>query len=178
MRLFTHALAGFLIATVLSLPCRAAVVEQTSAGFAIVQTVHIAAPPDKVYDALIHPALWWDSGHTFSGSAANLSLDPHAGGCFCETLADGGSVQHGVVVFAAPGSTLRLRGPLGPFQSQGVDGALTFSLKAAGGGTDLTLENNIGGFMKGGFGEWPARADAMLAQQVAHLKHYLETGAP
>jgi len=178
MRLIYHALAGFLLATAVAFPCRAAVVEQTANGFAIVQTVHIAAPPDKVYAALIHPALWWDKRHTFSGSAANLSLDAHAGACFCEALPNGGSVQHAQVVVAAPGETLRLRGPLGPFQGEGVDGALTFSLKSAGNGTDLTLENNIGGFMKGGFGDWPSRADAMLAQQMAHLKAYLETGAP
>ncbi|MEJ0042863.1 MAG: hypothetical protein WDM81_11940 [Rhizomicrobium sp.] len=82
------------------------------------------------------------------------------------------------VVLAAPGETLRLRGPLGPFQGEGVDGALTFSLKADGDGTALTLSNEMGGFMKGGFGDWPGRADAMLAQQMAHLKQYLETGSP
>ncbi|MEI9991015.1 MAG: SRPBCC domain-containing protein [Rhizomicrobium sp.] len=178
MQRIFHAAIGLLIASVLACPGRAAVVEATANGFAIEQTVHIAAPPAKVYDALVHPAEWWDSGHTFSGSAANLSIEPHAGGCFCEALADGGSVQHAQVVVAAPGETLRLRGPLGPFQDQGVDGALTFALKAEAGGTELTLSNNIGGFMKGGFGDWPGRADAMLAQQMAHLKQYLETGSP
>ena len=177
MQRWFHALAGFAIATALACPAHAAVAEQNANGFAIVQLVHIAAPPGKVYDALIRPARWWDSAHTYSHSAANLSLDARAGGCFCETLPNGGSVQHAQVVVAIPGDTLRLRGPLGPFQGQGVDGALTFSLKAAAGGTDLTLENNIGGFMKGGFGDWPARADAMLAQQMDHLKHYLETGS-
>ncbi len=176
-RLF-HAAAGFAVALALTCPAGAAVIESAPNGFAIEQTVHVAAPPDKVYAALIRPALWWSSAHTFSHSAANLSLDARAGGCFCETLANGGSVQHAVVVDADPGATLRLRGPLGPFQGQGVDSAITFSLKAAGGGTDLVLDNNVGGFMRGGFGEWPARADAMLAEQVARLKAYLETGSP
>jgi len=157
---------------------RAAVVESSAGGFAIQQTAHFVAPPDRVYAALIDPAKWWSSVHTFSGSAANLTLDARAGGCFCEKLPNGGSVQHLVVVDADPGETLRLRGPLGPFQGQGVDGALTFSLKASASGTDLTLDNVVGGFMKGGFGKWPDLADQMLAEQLTRLKHYLETGSP
>lgn len=179
MHRILHAAAGLAIAFALTCPAHAAVVDSGANGFAIQQTVHIAAPPDKVYAALIRPALWWDPGHTFSQSAANLSIDARGGGCFCEKLPNGGSVQHAVVVDADPGETLRLRGPLGPFQGQGVDGALTFSLKgSAAGGTDLVLDNIVGGYMKGGFGEWPVRADVMLAQQVGRLKAYLETGSP
>lgn len=178
MQRTVHAALGFVLAALVALPCRAAVVEETPAGFAIVQTVHLAAPPDKVYAVLVQPSLWWDSGHTYSGSAANLSLDAKAGGCFCEIWAKGDSVQHAVVAVAMPGAMLRLRGPLGPFQGQGVDGALSFALKVEDGGTLLTLTNTIGGYMQGGFGKWPAAADAMLAQQMAHLKAHFETTKP
>lgn len=169
------ALAALLI---LPQPCFAAVVDSQPNGFALQQSFHTAAPPDKVYDALIHPALWWSSAHTFSQSAANLSIDARGGGCFCEKLANGGSVQHAVVVDAEPGEMLRLRGPLGPFQGQGVDSALTFTLKAKDGGTDLTMDNIVGGYMKGGFGDWGAKADGMLSEQMTRLKAYLETGKP
>jgi hypothetical protein len=67
---------------------------------------------------------------------------------------------------------------MGPFQSQGVDGALTFALKAGGDGTDLVLDNNVGGFIKGGMGKWPEAADGMLADLVVHLKYYVESGKP
>jgi len=157
---------------------RAAVVESAANGFAIEQIAHIAAPPDRVYAALLDPAKWWSPRHTFSGSSANLTLDAKAGGCFCEKLPNGGSVQHLFVADLDPGKTLRLRGALGPFQSQGVDGALTFTLKANAGGTDLMLDNIVGGFIKGGFGKWPALADQMLAEQLTRLKRYLETGSP
>jgi uncharacterized protein YndB with AHSA1/START domain len=178
MRRTFHIVAGFAIALALIHPVGAAVTESDAGGFAIQQTVHIAAPPDKVYAALIVPAKWWDARHSYSGDAANLSIDAHGGGCFCEKLPNGGSVEHAEVVVAMPGEMLRLRGPLGPFQGQGVDGALTFTLKAAAGGTDLTLDNVIGGHMKGGFADWPGRADAMLAGQMGRLKAYLETGSP
>ena len=159
------------------IPVHAEVVESGANGFALQRTVHIAANPERVFTALIQPAKWWDSEHTFSGNAANLSIDTKAGGCFCETW-NGGSVQHLVVVNTAPGKTLRLRGALGPFQGQGVDGALTFTLKASGDGTDLTMENVVGGYMKGGFAKWPPLADSMLAGQMVRLKRYIETGSP
>ncbi|HEX3654123.1 MAG TPA: SRPBCC domain-containing protein [Rhizomicrobium sp.] len=170
------ALAGaVLLAQLLS--ARAEVIEAGPNGFALQRTIHIAATPERVYAALIQPAKWWNSDHTFSGSATNLSLDARAGGCFCE-IWSGGSVQPGTIVNAVPGKVLRMRGALGPFQAQGMSGALTFSIKAAGDGADLTMENVVGGFIKGGIGKWPALADSMLAEQMIRLKRYLETGSP
>lgn len=103
----------------------AAAVDVAAGGFTLRDSVEIAAPPDKVYAALIQPARWWSSAHSFSGDAANMTLDARAGGCWCETLPNGGSVLHMTVVFAAPGKTLRLRGALGPFQALAVDGVMT-----------------------------------------------------
>lgn len=157
---------------------KAAVVESNAQGFAIEETVQIKASPAKVYAALIRPENWWDSEHTFSQDAKNLSLDPKAGGCLCEILPGGGSVQHLIVAFTMPGKTIRFRGAMGPFQGQGVDGALTFTLKAGGDGTDLVLDNNVGGFVKGGMGRWPQAADEMMTDLVAHLKYYAENGKP
>lgn len=156
---------------------RADVVESSPSGFALRQTVQIAAAPDKVYAALVQPAKWWSSSHTFSKSAANMSIDAKAGGCFCE-IWKGGSVQHALVVYAQPGVALRLRGPFGPFQGQGVDAALTFSMEAKNGGTEFVMEEVTGGFMQGGMGDWGKKADGMLAEQVARLKQYIETGSP
>lgn len=177
-RIAHFAFGSIVVAASLAAPCRAAVIEQTPSGFAIQQKLHIAAPADKVYAALLVPAKWWNSDHTYSNDAANLTLEARAGGCFCEALPGGGSVQHATVWTLMPGVMLRLRGPLGPFQGQGVDAALTFTLKAAGDGTDLTLDNLVGGYMKGGFGNWPAAADGMLAGTMARLKMYIETGSP
>jgi uncharacterized protein YndB with AHSA1/START domain len=166
--------ALLLVASVLS--ARADVVESAATGFAIVEKAQISAAPEKLYDALIHPENWWNAEHSFSNDAHNLSLDARAGGCLCETLPNGGSVQHLTVIFAAPGKTLRLKGAMGPFQGQGLEGVLTFNLKPEGSGTALELDYNIGGFMKGGFGKMPQAADAMLTDLVAHLKYYAETG--
>lgn len=152
----------------------AAVIETTANGLAVEERVHVAATPDRVYAALIHPEKWWNSQHTFSQDAKNLSLDARAGGCLCETLPNGGSVQHLTVAFAAPGNMLRFRGAMGPFQGEGVDSALTFTLKAKDGGTDLTLDGNWGGYFHGGFDKIAAPADGMLTDLVTRLKQYAE----
>ncbi len=90
----------------------AEVVSAAANGFEVRETAHAAAAPDKVYAGLLLPAHWWNSDHTFSGSAANLTLDARAGGCWCESLPNGGSVEHLRVVFASPGKMLRMRGAL------------------------------------------------------------------
>jgi uncharacterized protein YndB with AHSA1/START domain len=181
-RNFTSVLAGTALAGMLvaaqAIAARATVVDVAPNGFTLSETAHIAAMPDKVYAALIAPSHWWSAEHTFSHDAANLSLDARAGGCWCETLPNGGSVQHLIVVLASPGKMLRLRGALGPFQGLGVDGAMTWTLAAAKDGTDLTLTYALGGYNKGGFDAWSKGADGVLAEQVVRLKRYIETGSP
>jgi uncharacterized protein YndB with AHSA1/START domain len=157
--------------------CRADVAEQTANGFSIETKEQIAAPPDKVYATLIDPARWWNSAHTFSGNAANMTFDARAGGCWCETLKSGGSVQHMTVVYADPGKLLRLRGALGPFQSTGMDGAMNIVLVPKAGGTQLIVVYNLGGFVAGGYGALPKSADGVLNLQFYRLKQLIETGS-
>ena len=170
--------ALILAAALLAAAANADVLDSQPNGFALRETVHVKAPPEKVFDALLHPAQWWNPQHTFGQNAAGLSLDARAGGCLCESLPHGAAVLHATVVYVAPPNALVLRGPLGPFQGQGVDSAITFTLKAEPGGTVLTLDNSIGGYVKGGFDKWPERADAMLTDLVTRLKTYTETGKP
>ena len=147
----------------------AEVTDVAGGGFEIVEQVHVAAAPAAVYAAVIAPARWWDSRHTFSGSAANLTLDAKAGGCWCETLPDGGSALHLTVVQVVPGKSLRLRGALGPLQGMAVEGAMTFSVKSAGTGTDLKVSYVVGGYAKDGFeGLSKAVAETGTADQPGH----------
>jgi len=85
-------------------PAVAEVKSVAPSGFEVASTATIAAPPDRVYSALGDIAHWWSPSHTFSRDAANLSIELRAGGCFCERLKGGGSVQHMQVVYAAPGA--------------------------------------------------------------------------
>ena len=173
-----QALVGALLAAICIGGARASVVSATTSGLALRETVHVMASPDKAYAALIQPSRWWSSEHTFSGSASNMSLDAKAGGCWCEALPGGGSVLHLTVVYAVPGKVLRLRGALGPFQGLAVDGAMTWSLSSAGGGTDIVLIYNLGGSVDGGFQGLAPKVDAVLAEQAARLKQFIDTGSP
>lgn len=152
----------------------AEVLNVASSGFEVHETVHVAASSDKAYAALLLPARWWNSDHTFSGSAANLALDARAGGCWCETLPDGGSVEHMRVVYVAPGKVLRLRGALGPFQGLGVEGSMTWSVKSSAGGTDISLSYLVGGYNKDGFETLSKAADHVLAEQIERLRKFID----
>lgn len=150
----------------------------TPQGFEVVETATVKAAPDKVYAAIVRVQDWWNSAHTFSGSAANLSIEPKVGGCFCEKL-PGGGVEHLRVVFVKPNATLRLRGALGPLQGEGVDGAMTWSLAPDGaGGTKLSLSYIVGGYFRKGADSWAAPVDQVLNEQFARLVRYSETGKP
>jgi uncharacterized protein YndB with AHSA1/START domain len=171
-------LLAFVILLTAAIPAVATVVDVASSGFTVQVSAHIAAPPDKVYSAVTKPGHWWASDHTFSGDARNLTLNAKAGGCWCERLPAGGSVVHLSVVYVDPAKVLRLRGALGPFQGYGVEGAMTWTLKASGDGTDLSLTYALGGYYKDGFEPWSKGADGVLTDQVARLKRFIETGSP
>jgi len=156
----------------------AEVVDQQANGFSVQETGTVAASPDRVYAAIADIGHWWSSDHSFSHDAKNMHMDARAGGCWCETLPDGGSVMHMTVAYAAPGKLLRLRGALGPFQATGMEGVLSFALKPNGASTDVTVTSENGGYMKGGPGPLPKLADGVLAEQLLRLKKFVETGAP
>jgi hypothetical protein len=167
--------AGALAAAVsIGRPAAAEVISAGQSGFEIRETAHVAAAPDKAYAALLQLSRWWSSEHTYSGSAANLTLDARAGGCWCETLIDRGSVEHMHVVYVAPGKVLRLRGALGPLQGLGVEGAMTLSIKAGASGTDITMSYAAGGYVKDGFDGLSKGVDHVLGEQLERLRKLID----
>ena len=170
-----RAIAALVLALALAAPARSEVKSVTPSGFEVATVTTIAAPAERVYAAFGEVARWWSPSHTFSKDAANLSLELRAGGCFCERLKEGGSVQHLQVVYAAPGEGLRLRGALGPLQTEGVDGTLSWSLKPVEGGTGVTQSYVVGGYIRGGMEQWAPRVDRVLDEQLQRLKGFVES---
>lgn len=159
-------------------PAHAEILASDERGFVVRQTVDVGVSAPEAWRVLVKPATWWSSEHTFSGEAANLSLDPVAGGCFCEKLppskqggagAQAGSVQHMRVVYAEPGRALRLSGALGPLQSEALLGALTITLKSNERGTRILFEYVVGGYMRYRPDQIAPAVDRMLGQQIAGL---------
>jgi len=173
----TFSLLVPIVALGLTFPVGAAVMDTRENGFTIETTVRADATPAVVYGRLIKVASWWDPQHTWSASASNLKLEPKAGGCFCEKLADGGSVQHGRVIFAQPGKLLRLDAALGPMQDMAVTGILTFKLEPDGKGTRIRMTYRVAGMLVMPSAQLAAGVDQVMGIQLDRLKVFAG-GAP
>ena len=151
----------------------------TPTGFVVKLEANITAPVAKVYDALVgQVGSWWNPEHTYSHDAKNLSIDPRPGGCFCEKLPNGGGVEHLRVVYVAPREVLRLSGGLGPLQSSGLAGSMTWKLTGGSENTRVELSYSVGGFIQGGFEKIAPAVESMLGDQLNRLKLFVETAKP
>lgn len=167
---------GFGVAA--AMPAAAEVTRSTDNSFVSRNEVVVTASPKEVWLALISPADWWQSEHTWSGEAKNLSLMPQAGGCFCETIPEvdepgrftlQGSVEHMRVVQAYPEAALRMVGSLGPLQSEPVTGVLTIVISKVSKGTRIVFEYNVGGAMRYEVPVISKAVDGVMAAQIASL---------
>jgi len=172
------------------LPADAAHAEVTGAGpggFVSRHEVVVTAVPRDVWLALISPAGWWRGEHTWSGDAANLTLTPQAGGCFCEKIPEvdepgrftlEGSVEHMRVIQAYPERALRMQGALGPLQSEPVTGILTIAISQVEAGTRIVWEYNVGGTMRYEIPVISRAVDGVMGAQLAALAEMLGPVAP
>jgi len=178
-RVLTGTLIGVLAGAA---PAHADVIAQSPQGFVSRNVVVVGASPAVVWKRLVAPAAWWSSDHTFSGDAANLSLDPVAGGCFCERLpteevatakgakpAARGGVEHMRVVFVDRAKAMRLVGALGPLQSEAVNATLTVTITPVEGGTRVIFEYVVGGYMRYPAEKIVPAVDAMLGKALISL---------
>ncbi len=155
----------------------AEVVETRDGFFKIRSVVLVDLSPATAWRTLVRVPAWWDSAHTWSGAARNLSLEARAGGCFCEKLANGGSVQHARVVFAQPGQLLRLDGALGPLQEMPVTGLLTYSLAPDGPGTRITMTYAVAGALTLDSAKLAPLVDQVMTSQLERLRNYANSKA-
>ena len=154
----------------------AEVVTAAPNGFEVKQVVTADASLQQTWDALKAPSRWWSKDHTYSDDAANLYLDVQATGCFCERLADKGSVEHMRIVYIQPPRMIRMTGALGPLQAEGVNGTLAIVLAPDGSNaTKVTLTYVVGGYIRTGGEAIAAKVDEVLAQQMLGLKSAAET---
>lgn len=157
-------------------PVRAEVVEQSDGHFAVSNTVTVSVESGRAFRAITaEVGQWWDPVHTFFGSAEALLFEPRVGGCFCERLQDGRGVEHLRVVYTEPGRMIRLTGAIGPLQGLAITGVATWTLSETPSGTTIEMCYSVAGHRTGGLGELAAPVDAVLAEQLARLKAYLDS---
>ena len=175
-------LAAALPALALAQPAMAEVIRSDDSGFVTRDAAEVTSDPKAVWLALISPAKWWNSAHTWSGEAANLALKPQAGGCFCERIPEvpdparvtlEGSVEHMRVIQAYPEQALRMNGALGPLQSEAVTGVLTIALTPTEQGTRIVWEYVVGGFMRYEKAVIAKAVDGVMSEQLNGLARLL-----
>lgn len=148
----------------------------STSGFTITHAAPLKAPPARVYEALGRIGQWWSSDHTYSGQAANMTIELRAGGCFCERWGGGSEVEHARVLFVAKDAVLRLEGGLGPLQDLAVSAVLTISLKksADGEGTEMKWLYRVAGAPDPALEKWAGPVDQVLGEQVRRLVAHVE----
>lgn len=163
-------------------PLAAEVVEQGEGHFVTKDEAVVEASVKETWLALIQPGKWWNSAHTWSGDAANLTITPQGGGCFCERIPEvdepgrftlEGSVEHMRVIQAYPETALRMVGALGPLQSEPVIGVLTIAIGKTDKGTRIVWEYNVGGQMRYETDEISKAVDGVMTEQLNGLAKLL-----
>jgi hypothetical protein len=154
-------------------PASAEVSSRSDNGFTLSFERAVTASDAAILEAIGRPGAWWSDAHTYSGSAANISLDLRPGGCWCEAL-PGGGVKHAEAVLVWPERRMvRFDAPFGPLQSIGADAVLTMSwADAEGGGRRLKWTFVVAG---PGAGAMADPVDAVMTEQFGRLVDHLST---
>lgn len=172
MRWMIRAWAAIVLAV--TAPVLADVKSVSDHGFAVLHQATVESAPPAAYRAIVQDiSKWWESSHTWSGSAENLYLDARLGGCFCERLPSGGGVEHLRIIYLDPGKEIRMRGALGPLQQMGLQGAMTWKLEAAGNGARITFEYIVNGHLPGGFEGLATAVDGVIGAQLGSLANHV-----
>ncbi|MDJ0644031.1 MAG: SRPBCC family protein [Erythrobacter sp.] len=176
----SHSIARLAVACVAlaATPLAAEVTDSDDRGFITRDEAVVETDLKETWLALISPAKWWNSSHTWSGDAANLTIRPQAGGCFCERIPEDpdpdkisleGSVEHMRVIHAFPEKALRMQGGLGPLQSEPVTGVLTIVLSEVDNGTRIVWEYTVSGSMRYEIPVISKAVDGVMSQQLNGL---------
>ena len=103
------------VARAIATPASAEVFEKHDDAFVLMFEAAVDRPPDAIIGAIGQLSQWWDSSHTYSGDADNLSLALMRDGCWCEAMPDGSMFEHGRVVTVTD-SMVGINAPFGPLK--------------------------------------------------------------
>jgi hypothetical protein len=156
------------------------VLSSSAGGFVLRLEIPVAAAPADVYAKFFEIGRWWSDAHTYTGKAANMTLQNEPGGCFCEALPGGGFVRHAALEYSDKAKIARLSGALGPLQEMGAHGLLAFNfLPADKAGTKLVVSYVVSGYQPDkGFAPLAEPVNGVLKEQVERFKRFVETGKP
>jgi len=163
-------LAGAVLASAIAVPAHAEVKASAPDGLVFQYKGEVPLAREAAWKRLVALGTWWSDAHTYSGSASNMTVDPMAGGCWCEVW-PGGEIEHGRVVLAMPNQTLRFSTALGPLQDLGINGALTVTLEdgAVSGATSVTWDYKVVGSSLTNLEPMARLVDGVMQEQFDRL---------
>jgi hypothetical protein len=104
-----------------------------------------------------------------------------ARGCWCERWAGGQSVEHGRVVLVMEHEgvrTLRIAAALGPLQSMGATGVLTYTVEPHPNGAKITMTYRVSGDAGLGLDQLAPIVDGVMMEQFGRLIRFSVSGSP
>ena len=146
----------------------------TAGGFSVRHQISTSANAEKVWSQMLEIGEWWNPEHSWSKDPANLYLRAEPGGCFCERLpadAEGpaGGVEHLRIVYVNPHREIRFDGALGPLIQMPVQGRMLWEIEPLEGGSTVTFDYHIHGFLEGGFEGLAPAVDGVIGEQLGRL---------
>ena len=158
------------------------VLDKNDSSFVLQLELKIQAGPAEVFDTFVNDiGNWWDSSHTYSGDAKNLTIDARPGGCFCESFPTSeqsdptnGAVHMSVAYVQKP-LMIRLLGGLGPLQEEGAQGAMTIRFEGEESHTNLKVRYTVIGR---NLENWADPVNRVVSEQLERLKNYVESDSP
>lgn len=159
---------ALVIGLVVTSSVQADVVEASGDHYVLKHEGRSSLSPQDLWARLIKPATWWHPGHSYSGDAGNISVEPVAGGLWREEW-QGGSVLHGQVLNAVPGQLLRLDAPFGPLQGMGVSVIWTITIKPDGDGSLVTFDEIANGSTASKLDALAPAVDGVKAEAMRRL---------
>lgn len=163
--------------TVMASPATAEVLSADEHGLEIQHVVNLVVPQPQAFAALGQVGRWWGKDHTYSGNSNRMSLQLRAGGCWCETLDNGGGVEHMHVTYIQPGERIVLTGSLGPLLYEATTAVMDIKVDRIAGGSRVTMNYRAAGFAKGGAAAMAPLVDGVLGEQMKRFRTYA-AGAP
>ena len=153
-------------------PAAAEVLSAGDHGLEVQHTVNLVIPQPAAFTALGQVGQWWSKEHTYSGDAQRMSLQLRSGGCWCETLDNGGGIEHMRVTFVQPGERVVLTGSLGPLLYEATAAVMDIKVERIAGGSRVTMNYKAAGFAKGGAAGMAPLIDKVLGDQMKRFRVY------
>ena len=172
----TKSVFSLLFSLALTPAAAADVTSKSQTGFSLKITGEVSASPAEAYRQFINVSEWWIESHTWFGDATKLSIDPRAGGCFCEISGDR-EVLHMLVTYVEPGKELKMVGGLGPLQMMGIHGGMSWRFIQTEGGTEIIQSYNVTGYAHGGLSDLAEIVNAVQTSQLNALVKKINTGS-